>query len=97
MNAGEDVSGGDERARVEGYLGERDDGDTYAHENGKSARVAARLENVRGNGVLDAVTEHEDTDYGKTCVEDVLRDRVLIELSMCYSGVAERHLRRMKR
>lgn len=76
VQAAYDVGRGDEWAGVEGDLGQRDDGDEDAHEDGEGLWIARRLEDIGRNGILNAVAEHEDADDGQTGVEDVLRQRV---------------------
>jgi hypothetical protein len=72
VDASKDISCGDERTGVQGYLGKRDNGDADAHEDGKNLGIATRFENVGGYGVSDTVTKHEDADDSEAGVQDVL-------------------------
>ena len=75
VDAKDDVGGGDEGSGIEGDLGEGDDGDEDAHEDSHGLGIALRLEDVGGDGVADAVAEHEDADDSQTRIKDILEKR----------------------
>lgn len=75
VEAADDVGRGDEGPRVERDLGQRDDGDEDAHEDGRWPGEARSVENVGRDHFLGAVAEHEDADNGQASVERVLGGR----------------------
>ena len=72
MQAQQDLDGGHNGAGVERDLGQWDDADAQAHEQGQGARVARLNEDVGRNLVAHIIAEHEQAGYGSDGVEDVL-------------------------
>ena len=64
----QDFEGGDDGARVEWDLGERDDGDEGAHEEGQNLGVAGLEQDVGGDFVADHVAEHEQAGDCSGCI-----------------------------
>jgi hypothetical protein len=77
VEAQEHLDRGHDRTRVERDLGQRDDGDAHAHEEGQGAWVAGFEEDVGGDLVADVVAEHEKAGDGGGCVEEVLCRRLV--------------------
>ena len=67
------IQGRDDGASVERDLCQRNDSDEDAHDNLQRIRIAFGLQNIRSNGILDTVTEHEQTNHGQACVHQILR------------------------
>lgn len=68
VKTAEDVGGGDEGASVEREFGQGDDGDADAHEDGEAFGEAGAPDDVVGDGLADAVAEHEHADDGEAGV-----------------------------
>lgn len=73
VNTTNDIQGCDNGTGVKRDLGQGNDSDEDTHDNLQRIRIAFGLQNIRSNGILDAITEHEQTNHGQACVHQILR------------------------